>query len=111
MDGWDGWMDGRMDRWMDGQMDGCMHAWTDGWMNGQPDGWMDGWMDGRMDEWTDIHRDAGMDGWVLVLQEVSEAGASHRAGQEIGGEHGGDTAVCPGAQEVTDYIGRPVLMK
>lgn len=76
-------------------------------MNGRTDGWMDGWKDG----WTDIHRDAGMDGWVLVLQEVSEAGASHRAGQEIGGEHGGDTAVCLGAQEVTDYIGRRVLMK
>jgi hypothetical protein len=31
----EGWMDGRMDRWMDG------------WMDGRKDGWMHGWMHGH----------------------------------------------------------------
>ena len=42
-----------------------------------------------------------MDGWgfILVLEEVSEARISHRAGQEagdeLGGWCGGDEALCP----------------
>lgn len=76
-------------------------------MNGQMT--MDGWMNGQMEGQTDVHK--GWTGWVLVLQEVSGAGALRRAGREVGGEHRGDAAICPGAQEVTDYRGWPVLMK
>ena len=40
----DGWMDGRVVRWMDGWMDEWMSGWMDGWMMG---GWL---LDGQMDD-------------------------------------------------------------
>ena len=44
IDGWDGWMDGRM--CIDGLMDGLMDG-VDGWMDGRTNvyRWIDGWKD------------------------------------------------------------------
>ena len=40
MDGWLGYVDGRVGEWINGWL-GYVDGWVSGWMDGQIGGWMD----------------------------------------------------------------------
>ena len=63
--GLDGWVGGRMDKWMNrqrmGTNDKCMDEWEDSWKEGQMNGKMEEWIDKQMDKLTNGWMDERMD--------------------------------------------------